>query len=190
MRLTRPFTTALLPALALGLGTPHAAAFEFQGLKTVSARTADGGQVELGSVRFTPGADGRVAFALSLKHEAFTDHFLSMREFKCLAAALEVSCHVPYPYAQPGTLRPDDLSWLEHSLLFFFKTPADFGAKLWNGLYFEFKDEGTALVGRPKAIDLNQIAAPPADPARPPYPRAQRHEMPAGSRWIRSLVIE
>lgn len=180
----------LLLTLALGLLSPAVPALELQGRKALSAVLADGSRLPLGEVSFSPAADGAVAFSVHLRHEAFTDHFLSMREFKCLPGAREISCHVPYPYRHPGTVRPGQLAWLEHSLLFFFKTPADFGAKLWNGLYFEFQEEGGALVGRPKAVDLNAIGAPPARLDRPPYGPADRHAVPEGARWLRSLVIE
>jgi hypothetical protein len=113
-----------------------------------------------------------------------------MREFKCLQGPGELTCHVPYPHANPGSVVRGQWAWLEHSLLFFYKLPSDFGAKLWNGIYFEFQETGSGLVGRPRAIDLNLIAAPPANPAVPPYRPALRDDMPANARWIRSLRIE
>jgi hypothetical protein len=87
-------------------------------------------------------------------------------------------------------IEPSHLAWLEHSLLFFYKRPSEFGAKLWNGIYFEFKETETGLVGTPQAIDLNSIAAPPKDASLPPFRRALRDAMPPDARWIRSLSIE
>jgi hypothetical protein len=193
----RPRRDALLGSIAssgllavLALTGPAAAAFDFQGVKTLVAVTADGARTPLGSLHFTPAAGGPTTFRLALKTEVFTDHFLSMREFKCLNAAQEISCHVPYPYPNPATVAPGQLAWLEHSLLFLFKSPSEFGAKLWNGVYYEFQEQGAALVGRPKAVDLNEISAPPRDPATPPFRKALRHDMPAQARWLRELVIE
>ncbi len=180
--------TALLVALALAGSA--AAAFDFNGRKTLVAVTADGARTPLGSIDFTPAAGAPTTFRLTLKTEVFTDHFLSMREFKCLSAAQEISCHVPYPYPTPATVGPGQLAWLEHSLLFLFKSPAEFGAKLWNGVYYEFQEQGAALVGTPKAVDLNEISAPPRDPSTPPFKKALRHDMPAQARWLRELVIE
>lgn len=178
-------------ALAVLCIAPHAqAAFEFAGTKSVVAVAADGGRTVIGSIAFAPAEAGLSRFALTLKTEVFADHFLSMREFKCLGGGPEITCHVPYPYRQPGLAGPSDLAWLEHSLLFLTKTPREFGAKLWNGVYFELRERGAALVGTPKAVDLNEIAAPPADPSRPPFRKALRHDMPADARWIRELVIE
>ncbi len=173
------------------LAMPAYAAFLFDGKKTVYAVSADGARTPVAVLHFekTDKPD-EARFKLDLEVEKFIDFFLSMREFKCLPNEKEITCYVPYPYEQPGTVRADDLRWLEHSLLFFYKTPAEFGANLWNGLYFELKAEGDALVGTPRAVDLNEISAPPADLSIPPYSEELRHEIPAGARWIRQLVIE
>ncbi|SKA85022.1 hypothetical protein SAMN02745130_02568 [Thiothrix eikelboomii] len=163
---------------------------ELTGTKTLSAKFADGSAVVLGTIDFTPTEQGAANFKLNLRTEQLSDHFLSMREFKCIEASQELTCYVPYPYPHPATISPNDFVWLEHSLLFFFKAPRDFGAKLWNGLYFEFQQSGTMLIGTPKAVDLNLIAAPPADPLQAPFEKELRHEIPADSRWLRSLVLE
>lgn len=181
---------AAVLALAAG-GAPRVGAAELlSGSKTLTAHLADGSRLVLGQVQFSPGEGGRTKFRIALDTARFSDHFLSMREFKCLEGGPELSCHVPYPYAHPGSVGPGDYAWLEHNLLFFYKLPADFGAKLWNGIYFEFKPEGAGLVGTPKAVDLNLIAAPPSNLAVAPYRKALRDEMPANARWIRSLHIE
>ncbi|GAA6142631.1 hypothetical protein [Hydrogenophaga sp. 5NK40-0174] len=187
----RGVTLALVAATAGLWVMPAYAAFEFEGRKTVYAVAADGTRTPVAALHFEKtGQAGQATFKLDLEVEKFTDFFLSMREFKCLPNDKEITCYVPYPYEQPGTVRADDLRWLEHSLLFFYKTPAEFGANLWNGLYFEFKADGNALVGAPAAVDLNEISAPPEDLTVPPYSEDLRHEMPADARWIRQLVIE
>lgn len=189
-----PKYTRLVQALGLcwvsSVSCPAFSGLELSGVKSVVAVTSDGGRLPIGTAQFSSGEGGTAKFRLSLRTEMFTDHFLSMREFKCLSAAKEISCHVPYPYANPATVSRGNYAWLEHSLLFLHKSPAEFGAKLWNGVYYEFREEGTALVGTPKAVDLNDISAPPDDPAVPPFGPAQRHDMPADARWIRKLVIE
>jgi hypothetical protein len=164
--------------------------FEFTGNKTLTAVMADGRRIQIGSVLFTPTEGGKAGFRLTLKPEAFSDHFLSMREFKCLPGGPEISCHVPYPYRHPATVGPGDVAWLEHSLLFLYKTPAEFGAKLWNGVMYEMRLQGAALVGTPKAVDLNEISAPPNPLSVPPFGSARRHDLPAEARWLRRLVIE
>jgi hypothetical protein len=118
------------------------------------------------------------------------DHLLSMREFKCLPAAQEIACFVPYPYAQPGTMSATDMGWLEHSLLFFFKLPADFGAKLWNGMLFRFQVTPSALVGIPQAVGLNRIGVPPEPLDVPPYGPMDQDAFAPGVRWVQELRIE
>lgn len=178
---------ALLSVLwpTVGLG-----AWELNGTKSLVATTAEGTRIQIGSVHFTPVSDGSARFKLVLDTAPFSDYFLSMREFKCVQGRTELTCHVPYPYANPGTVKLGDLAWLEHSLLFFYKLPSDFGANLWNGIYFELHETSSGLVGKPRAVDLNLIAAPPANSTTPPFQPALRDEMPSNARWIRSLSIE
>jgi hypothetical protein len=168
----------------------NAWAWELQGVKSITATTRDNQQITLGTVLFEPQADGRVSFTVKLEPARFTDHFLSMKELKCLDGPGEVVCHVPYPHAQPGTVSPDDLAWLEHNLLFLYQLPTDFGAKLWNGLYFQLEPTEQGLRGTPQAIDLNYISAPSDTPNQPPYQAELREDIAPGVRWIESLSIE
>ena len=185
-----PFTR-LSSLLLIGLlAAPIANAWELQGVKSITATTRDNQRITLGSVRFEPQGDGTVSFSVTLEPARFTDHFLSMKEFKCLDGPGEVFCHVPYPHTQPGTITADDLAWLEHNLLFLYQLPTDFGAKLWNGLCFRLEPTERGLRGRPQAIDLNYISAPSDTPEQPPYQPQQRDEIAPGVRWIESLSIE
>lgn len=168
-----------------------AQSFEFQGEKALIAQTRDGVSTRIGSVFFEAAAEaGRTAFRVKMDHTALRDYFLSMREFKCLPAEAEVSCHVPYPYAQPGTIAPGDLAWLEHSLLFLYKQPRDFGAKLWNGMIFKLATTDKGFVGQPQAVDLNRISAPPDDLTTPPYGKFDRDDFAPSARWVVELRIE
>lgn len=180
---------ACLPAclLALGFALP-AAAWELAGKKTVTLHTRDGQAIVVGSVDFQPQGE-RTGFALHLDDARFKDFFLSMKEFKCLESPDEILCHVPYPYRNPATVTRTDLRWLEHALLFLFKAPKDFGARLWNGLYYRLELTESGLVGTPQAVDLGQIGAPPADDSVPPYGPGDRTDIAPGSRWISRLTI-
>jgi hypothetical protein len=173
-------------------GAAVAQSFELKGEKQLIAVTQDGQKTRIGSVTFEPAAAsaGSIRFDVKMDHAVLRDYFLSMREFKCLPAAEEVSCHVPYPYQQPGTVLPDNFVWLEHSLLFLFKRPSEFGAKLWNGVIYQFERTATGLVGKPQAVDLNHISAPPDKLDVPPYGKVDRGEYAPGARWIRELHIE
>jgi hypothetical protein len=160
------------------------------GTKSVKLHAKDGTSVEIGQVVFTPRADGRTAFAWKADTSRFADHFLSMREFKCLPGQGEIMCLVPYPYPQPGTIAANDFAWLEHSLLFMFKKQSEFGAQMWNGVYFKLAASGNALVGAPQAVDLNRISAPPAKTDVPAYGAAQRDDIAPAARWFNRITIE
>lgn len=183
----RQLASLFLGIFAVVLSLP-AAAWELSGHKTIRLQTRDGQSIVLGSVEFTPKGESST-FSLHLDHTRLKDFFLSMKEFKCLEGE-EIHCHVPYPYPNPGTVSRNDLRWLEHSLLFLYKQPKDFGARLWNGLYYEMVLTEKGIVGTPQAVDLVQIGAPPADASIPPYGPGDRSEIPRDSRWIRSLSIE
>jgi hypothetical protein len=167
-----------------------AADFEMQGLKQVFAITRDGAKLALGQVQFTRETASLTRFALKVESPLLVDHFLSMKEFKCLDGATEVTCHVPYPYKNPNTINQGNLIWLEHSLLFLFKQPRDFGAKLCNGSYYQFEIVGSRLIGKPQAIDLNHISAPSDTPEIAPYASDLRVDAAPGARWIDHLLIE
>jgi hypothetical protein len=176
------FCAALLCSSAL--------AAPLQGSKQLVLHAVDGAKVKIGQVQFTPQSEGASGFSVQLDYAVFTDHFLSMREFKCLSGATEILCHVPYPYTQRGTVRENDLAWLEHALLFMFKKPSDFGAKLWNGVYWKLRVTAAGLEGVPQAVDLNLISAPPARSDVPPYKPALRDDMAPGARWFVRMTLE
>ena len=182
---------AALAVLAAGTLPGPATAFDFAGDKALVAVTRDQTRTRIGTVRFSPqpgGASSR--FEVRIDPRVLQDHFLSMREFKCLPGTPEITCFVPYPYRQPGTASATDLAWLEHSLLFFYKQPADFGAKLWNGLLFRLTVTPTALVGTPHAVDLNRIGVPPDPLDVPPFGPHDADPVPPGARWLQELRIE
>lgn len=185
-------TALLLFVLAFAAPFEAAPAFELAGSKAITLHSRDGKAWPIGRVEFQPAA-GETRFVLHLDERRFKDYFLSMKEFKCLDGEAEVFCHVPYPYANPRTVTTTatpGLAWLEHALLFFFKTPQDFGARLWNGIYFRLQPTATGLVGTPQAIDLNMIGAPPADLATPPFGPAERSDFDPALRWFTRLTIE
>lgn len=167
-----------------------AQAFEFEGDKALIAVTRDQVRTRIGTVTFALQPSGAARFGVRIDPQIMRDHFLSMREFKCLPATQEISCFVPYPYPNPRTVSAGNFAWLEHNLLFFFKQPADFGAKLWNGIIFKFSQTPTGLVGNPQAVDLNRIGVPPDNPAEPPYGALDRDDFTPGARWVQELRIE
>ena len=158
------------------------------GVKDIILHTRDGKDIVIGTVTFTPQGE-KSAFAISFDDKKFAQYFLSMREFKCVEGD-EIHCHVRYPYANPRVVTPGDLSWLEHALLFLYKRPSDYGARMGNGLIYTLKIDGSALIGTPRSIDLDEIAAPPDNLSVGYYGADQRSDVEKGARWIESLRIE
>lgn len=198
-----PLSAAVLAALTVGAAPvalpasvqaqtvdgPASTAASVPARLAITLHARDGSAVRIGQVELAAPVDGVQRFSLTMDHAVFTDHFLSMREFKCLPGGSEILCHVPYPYPHPGTVREGDAAWLEHALLFMFKRPSEFGAKLWNGVYWKLQRTGRGWSGAPQAVDLNLIGAPPDKPG-PPYPPTRRDDMPAGARWYERITIE
>jgi hypothetical protein len=166
-----------------------AMAWELSGTKLIYLHDKAGQKTEAGTVEFKP-QGSQVGFDIHWNHAAMKDYFLSMREFKCFEGSTEVQCQVPYPYPNPKTISANDFAWLENNLLFLYKAPKDFGANLWNGIYYELRMTPAGLVGNPHAIDLVAIGAPPDQPNVPPYPKNERTPMTEGSRWFTHLTIE
>lgn len=173
----------------MALTSLPAKAWDMSGTRTITLHGRDGKTVQVGFVTFAPKGE-QTAFSIKMNTPALTDHFLSMREFKCVEGGNEILCHVPYPHANPATVSVTDLRWLEHALLFLYKLPKDFGAKWWNGVYYRLQLTDQGLVGSPEAIDLNQIGAPHANLSVPPYGEAMRSPMAPGARWFDKLTIE
>lgn len=185
-------STLTILVAALAVCTP-ASAWELNGTRSITIHSRDGRSIPIGSVSFKPAgsaATDRIAVTVLMDYSRFKDFFLSMKEFKCLEGADEIFCHVPYPYPNPGTVTATELDWLEHALMFMFKAQAEFGAKLWNGVYFKLALTEKGLVGRPQAIDLNQIGAPPADTSVPPYGPRERSDIAPEARWFNKITIE
>lgn len=152
--------------------------------RTLSIHLLDtkGTAVHIGSLALTPAEQG-FNYHLELDHHRFTDHFLSMKEMKCLEGK-ELWCHLPYPYSNPHQISRTDLRWLEHDLLFLFKRPGEFGADFWNGIYYKLAWQQDRLVGEARALDLNLLASPPDNPAGPPIGEADLDEIDRSQRWL------
>ncbi|GGF76936.1 hypothetical protein [Alteromonas lipolytica] len=146
-----------------------------------------GEQLDIGSVTFTPVADG-ATYTIRIDHRHFTDYFLSMKEMKCLEGP-ELWCHLPYPYQQPRKVTRDDFSWLAHDLLFMYKKKGEFGANFWNGIYYQMHLTDDAITGVAQAVDLNQLAAPPEDFTVPPFGEFERTDIEPEPRFLPFVEI-
>lgn len=156
---------------------------------TVYLIDSGGAEHHIGTVSFAraSGVD-KTHYEFHLDTSRFNDHFLSMKEMKCLEGK-ELMCFIPYPYANPQTVTGSDLRWLEHDLLFMFKLPTEFGANFWNGVYYKMTVADDAIHGEARAVDLNQLAAPPDDLTKPPYGEYDVSEIELEKRWLPRLII-
>ncbi len=160
--------TRLLLALLFTLCS-HAALASFPDTAAVYLVDAQQQETKIADVSFTETQNGETAVSVDLDTSRFTEHFLSMRPFRCIEGDTEWFCYLSYPYDLRSLITQDDLSDLEYQLLFIRKTPSEFGIDAWNGLYYQLtlEDDGT-LTGTLLEGDLNSLQSPPAEKyARP-----------------------
>ncbi|WP_424975040.1 hypothetical protein [Dinoroseobacter sp. S124A] len=129
------------------------------------------------------------AYDLSLRDAPFSDHFLSMRPFKCLAGAEKHWCYVPYPYENARNISTE-FTDLEYDLLFLWKGAGEYGINMWNGVYYKLEAEGDRLVGVMHEMDMDILSAPPEDGDLRPVRAADLEPAEPDSHWLPRLVIE
>jgi hypothetical protein len=123
-----------------------------------------------------------------MQYDRFTDYFLSMKEMKCLEGP-ELMCHLPYPYRNPHWLSDTRLHWLEHDLLFMFKRPSEYGVNFWNGILYKLTATDYGYSGTGRAVDLNELAAPPEDLEAPAFKGVYLEALSTENRWLPRLEI-
>ena len=171
--------------LAAFLAAPCLPAAPLSGTHDVFLQTAEGDRIAIASVTF-----GETGYNVDINDDAFTDHFLSMRPFKCLEGPAKHWCHVPYPYEIRRVVSASDLTDLEYDFLFLWKGATDYGIDLWNGIYYRIEAEGDALVGTLHEIDMNVLAVPPEAGDLRPVKAYDIEESDPDSHWLPRLVIE
>jgi len=171
---------------ALLMGT-QAWADPLEGTKSVKLVPSDGDPIEIASVTFS-GAGG--GYQITMNDVVFTDHFLSMRPFKCLESPEKHWCHVPYPYEIKRSVYADDLTDLEYDLLFVWKGATEYGINLWNGVYYRLSVDGDRLVGRMYEMDMDKLGVPPDDGNLRPIRKVDLEEGDPDSHWLPRVLIE
>lgn len=146
-------------------------------------------ELKIGRVEFAPLGDDQYNVNVTIDSPAFSDQFLSMRPFDCIAEAAEWYCYLPYPYELRRTVSIADLTELEYQLLFIWKSPSDFGIDAWNGVYYQlaWQDDGS-LHGTLLQGDLNVLAEPP-EPNSHPIDLGEFIEEGGDKRRFPALVI-
>lgn len=176
------FIISMLTASS-GLADPLA------GEKTLSFLTPDGKSTAVGRVHFAPDGDAS-GYEILWDDTRFSNHFLSMRPFRCMEGPDKNWCHVPYPYENQRRVTHGDLTDLEYDLLFLWKNTNDYGINLWNGLYYKLAIDDGRIVGRLHEIDMNTLSAPPPAGDLRPVQQKDLHQAEAESHWLPVVVIE
>ncbi len=156
------------------------------GTKTIALVEQNGTRHSIGQLFI--GDDG--GYRIDWADAVFTDHFLSMRPFKCLEGSEKDWCHVPYPYPNRRQLTGNDLTDLEYDLLFLWRGTSEYGINMWNGVYYQLEQDGSALTGQLYELDMDLLSAPPADGELRPISDADLHEADPDSHWLPGLTIE
>lgn len=164
-------------------------AFAIEGEKTVYAEPAEGELIAIGNLAFSKAGD-RLAYSFDLDEAAFSEHFLSMRPFKCLEIDRQTVCHLPYPYDLTGSVQPPDWRDLEYRLLFLFKNAGDYGIDFANGYYFRFEQDGDRLIGVRHETDMDQLASPPPADVIYPLDEAELYQSEGDGHPLQRLIIE
>ena len=157
------------------------------GTRTAYLKSADGSRIAVARITFEQQGGG---YELTRIAAPFSDHFLSMRPFRCIAGAQKHWCHVDYPYAHRRQVTEADLVDLEYDFLFIWKNAGDYGINMWNGVYYRLEVDGDRLVGRLHEMDMDELSAPPPEGEMRPV---KDHHLEPGepdSHWLPVLIIE
>lgn len=127
-------------------------------------------------------------YSLAMEAAPFTDHFLSMRPFKCIEGPAVHWCHLPYPYANARDLSAGTTD-LEYDLLFVWKPAGEYGIDLWRGVYYRIEPEGTGYRGALWETDLDRLGIPPGPGEMRPIKAKDLSEADPESFWLPYLRI-
>jgi hypothetical protein len=153
--------------------------------RLVFLEDAQGARIQIATLEI----DGAGGYAVVMEDAAFTDHFLSMRPFKCLEGPAKNWCHLPYPYEIKRNMAAD-LTDLEYDFLFVWKDSGDYGINMWNGVYYKLEPMDGLVSGTLYEMDMNTIASPPAASELRPVQAKDLHLSDPDSHWLPRLVIE
>lgn len=154
------------------------------GAHGVWLQAQDGTQIHIASLELNGGV-----YDLTLEETPFSDHFLSMRPFKCVEGPDMLWCHVPYPYEIKRDISTETTD-LEYDFLFLWKRAGSYGIDMWNGIYYELEAQDNGLIGHVHEMDMNTLSVPPE--AGNFRPLQAKHLEPGDpdSHWLPHLVIK
>ncbi|MEX0286041.1 MAG: hypothetical protein AB3N23_15650 [Paracoccaceae bacterium] len=150
---------------------------------TVWLEDADGTRIEIATLSGTA-----KSYKVEMNEDAFSEHFLSMRPFKCLDGPDKTWCHVPYPYDIARNTSADLID-LEYDFLFVWKGRTDYGIDMWNGVYYRLSADGDSYVGNLHEMNMDKLAVPPEDGELRPIRDVDLEEGDPDSHWLPILRI-
>lgn len=158
--------------------------------KTVSLIGKDGSKLQVAKIIFTAKENNTESFEIKWDDSKFSEHFLSMRPFKCIDGQQTV-CHLGYPYKTKNRISKTDLQDLEYALLFIHKNEKEYGINFWNGIYYRLKrEENGAITGTVWETDMNELASPPAKEFDRPIGGADLVEGAEGKHRFPKIIIQ
>jgi len=160
-----------------------------EGTRTLFLVEPGGARHDIASIRFTPGETGST-YEIAWREDRFSEHFLSMRPFKCLEGPQKYWCRIAYPYPNRRTVSTEDLVDLEYDTLFIWKGATEYGINMWNGVYYRLRIEGDTIVGRIHEMDMDRLSAPPEEGNLRPVREMDLEPGEPDSHWLPTLVIE
>ncbi|MEP1587054.1 MAG: hypothetical protein ABJR46_10550 [Tateyamaria sp.] len=153
--------------------------------RSVYVEDIDGARIKVAELQLE--ADG--SYQVSMAEDPFSDHFLSMRPFKCLEGPGKHWCHVPYPYEIKRNVS-SGLTDLEYDFLFVWKGAGEYGINMWNGVYYKLSEESGQWTGKLHEMDMDALSAPPSAGELRPLSEKDLHPSDPDSHWLPRLVIE
>ena len=171
------------PVIAAVLLAP-VSAWALDGHREVFLVPGDGPRIKIADLKFAGDT-----YSISMNDAVFTDHFLSMRPFKCLEGPEKHWCYVPYPYEINRNVS-GGLTDLEYDFLFLWKGASEYGINMWNGVYYVLEKDGDQLLGRLHEMDMDTLSAPPDPGELRPVTIDDLEPGEPDSHWLPVLVVE
>lgn len=166
-------------------------AADLTGTRGIWLSNADGENQRIGTIVFTPAADGRTRFKITLE-ETLREYFLAMRPFRCLTGPQQRLCHFPVELEAP-LISADDLLPLEYALLFIRTPPKSLHIDPFNGVYYRMAWTARGIVGQLHDVDMDPFIAPDSVPLERRLRPIGRSDLAPGdprSHWLPLLRIE
>lgn len=179
---------ALLALAWVLMATVTAQAQDLTGDKRIALISVAGERVEIAHVRFEPVGPDRWRFKVSLLDGVFTERFLAMRPFRCIAGPGEQLCH--FPHGTQDVVSRADLLPLEYALLFLHTRPGALHVDARNGLFYKLEFTERGLRGRLHDADFDPLIAPRGDGNPRPLTYRQLELADPGAHWLPGMLIE